>query len=81
VRDPARAARGEGRSRQAELSGSALRQSHDIAVHPPRRIVPFATICAETGAQETEMRPRSDYPFVTAVIEIFADWWKQRRDR
>jgi len=27
------------------------------------------------------MRTRSDYPFVTAVIEIFADWWKQRRDR
>ena len=27
------------------------------------------------------MRAQADYPFVTAAIEIFADWWKQRRDR
>jgi hypothetical protein len=27
------------------------------------------------------MRTQTDYPLVTAAIERFADWWKQRRDR
>ena len=27
------------------------------------------------------MRAQPDYPLVTAAIEVFADWWKQQRDR
>jgi hypothetical protein len=27
------------------------------------------------------MRAQLDYPMVTAAIEVFADWWKQHRDR
>ena len=27
------------------------------------------------------MRAQPDYPFVTAAIEAFADWWTQRRHR
>jgi hypothetical protein len=27
------------------------------------------------------MRAQADYPLVTALIDIFADWWKDRRDR
>jgi uncharacterized protein YjiS (DUF1127 family) len=36
---------------------------------------------SKTPYQEGLMRAQPDYPFVTAVIEIFADWLKRRQDR
>jgi uncharacterized protein YjiS (DUF1127 family) len=35
----------------------------------------------KTPYQEGLMRAQPDYPFVTAVIEIFAHWLKRRQDR